>query len=232
MPRPRMRWPREARKAGTVGEHPKSRIRLKARRHPFLELASSLSLMLFLSGCSTTYLTPPVNPPDPRAVFVIDHGRHTSLVIATDTGKLVRYAYGDWRFYADRDTRLRTGAAALFLRTPSTLARRELPGPAEEAALRVQLQVGVQMIHALQVGGADADRLRAELDALHTQGADQHLYVAVYDLVFAPYPEPYTWRNNSTTKIGEWLDELGVAVSGPALVARWKVVEPEKPASP
>ncbi len=205
---------------------------MKARRYRILEITSSLLFILFLSGCSTTYLTPPVNPPDPRTVFVVDHGRHTSLVIATDTGKLVRYAYGDWRYYADRDTRLRTGVAALFCRTPSTLARRELPGPAEEAALRVQMRVGVQMIHVLQVDGSDADRLRAELDAVHTQGADRHLYVAVYDLVFAPYPEPYTWRNNSTTKIAEWLDELGVAVGGPALVARWKVLEPEKRASP
>ena len=144
----------------------------------------------------------------------------------------MRYAYGDWRFYADRDTRLRTGFAALFFQTPSTLARLELQGPAEEAALLTELRVGVQMIYVLEVGGADADRLRAELDALHAQGADQHQYVAVYDLVFAPYPEPYTWRNNSTTKTAEWLDELGVAVSGPALVARWKVVEPEMRASP
>jgi hypothetical protein len=215
-----------------AGETPVSATYSNASGRYFLEITLILSLIPFLYGCgTTTYLKPPANPPEPRAVFVVDHGHHTSLVVATATGNLVRYAYGDWRYYAGQDTRLRTGAAALFRRTPSTLARRELPGPAEEAALLDRLRVGAQTIHLLQVGGADADRLRAALDAVHAQGADRHLYVAAYDLVFAPYPEPYTWRNNSTTKIAEWLDAMGVEVSGPALVARWQVVAPEKEAS-
>jgi len=192
-----------------------------------LETTLIFSLLLFLSGCGTTYLQPPVDPPEPRAVFVVDHGRHTSLVLVTDTGDMVRYAYGDWRYYADQDTRLRSGFAALFCRTPSTLARRDLEGPPEEAVLLARLRVGVQTIHLLEVRGSDADRLRAELDALHAQGADQHQYVAVYDLVFAPHPEPYTWRNNSATKIGEWLEAMEVLVKGPALVSRWEVVRPE-----
>ena len=194
---------------------------------PILETTLIFSLLLFLSGCGTTYLQPPVDPPEPRAVFVVDHGRHTSLVLVTDTGDMVRYAYGDWRYYADQDTRLRSGFAALFCRTPSTLARRDLEGPPEEAVLLARLRVGVQTIHLLEVRGSDADRLRAELDALHAQGADQHQYVAVYDLVFAPHPEPYTWRNNSATKIGEWLEAMEVLVKGPALVSRWEVVRPE-----
>lgn len=192
-----------------------------------LEITLIGILLLFLSGCGTTYLQPPADPPDPRAVFVVDHGRHTSLVLVTDAGDMVRYAYGDWRYYADQDTRLRSGVAALFCRTPSTLARRELAGPPEETILLARLRVGVQTIHLLEVRGADADRLRAELDALHAQGVDRHQYVAVYDLVFAPHPEPYTWRNNSATKIGAWLEELGVKVKGPALLSRWEVLPPE-----
>jgi hypothetical protein len=227
MPRVGMRWLCAARHSGIAGERPVSGTRLNEKRQRTLVFTLSVFFILVLSGCGTTTLKPPTNPPDPRTVFVLDHGRHTSLVVTTDAGDLVRYAWGDWRYYADQDTRLRTGAAALFCGTPSTLARRELVGPAEAAALVAQLRVGVQMIHVLQVDGADADRLRAELDALHAKGADRHRYVAVYDLVFAPYPEPYTWRNNSTTKIAEWLDAMGVEVSGPALVARWQVVAPE-----
>jgi hypothetical protein len=197
------------------------------RCRTILEPTLTLSLLLFLSGCGTAYLQPPADPPDPRAVFVVDHGRHTSLVLVTDAGNMVRYAYGDWRYYADQDTRLRSGVAALFCRTPSTLARREFAGPPEETVLLERLRVGVQTIHLLEVRGADADRLRAELDALHEQGADRHQYVAVYDLVFAPHPEPYSWRNNSATKIGEWLEEMGVGVRGQALVSRWEVLKPQ-----
>ncbi|AHF00082.1 DUF2459 domain-containing protein [Thioalkalivibrio paradoxus] len=164
---------------------------------------------------------------DPRAVFLLDHGRHTSLVVATPAGSMVRYAYGDWRFYADQDMRIGSALAALFLRTPATLARRELRGPPEEPALLAQLRVGVQAVYPLRVSGADADRLRDELDALHARKPERHRYVAMYDLVFAPHPEPYTWRNNSNTRVAQWLRALGAEVRGPALLSRWQLIEPQ-----
>ena len=45
----------------------------------------------------------------------MDHGRHASLVVATPGGDLVRYAYGDWRYYVQRDTGMDSALAALFL---------------------------------------------------------------------------------------------------------------------
>lgn len=198
----------------------------------FLEVTLSMALIVMVSGCGTTVVQPPRDPPEPRPVFLLDHGRHTSLVVSTDTGQMVRYAYGDWRYYADGDTRLRSGLAALFCRTPATLARRELAGPPEEMAILRQLRVGVEQIHPLAVPGANADRLREELDALHARGEAEHLYVPEYDLVFAPYPEPYTWRNNSARKVAEWLRALDVEVKGLALISRWEVIEPEDGPSP
>jgi hypothetical protein len=192
-----------------------------------LETALSIYVILMLTGCAT-HVSPPKSVPDPRPVFILDHGRHTSLVLVTPAGSMVRYAYGDWRFYADEDTSLRSGLAALILRTPATLARRELPGPPEEAILLHQLRVGVQEIHVLAVSGARADRLREELDALHALEPERHQYVAVYDFVFAPHPEPYTLWNNSNTKVAEWLRSLGAEVSGVALWPRWKVENPRE----
>ena len=193
-------------------------------RH-ILEITLIMGFILMLTGCAT-HVSPPKSVPDPRPVFILDHGRHTSLVLSTPTGSLVRYAYGDWRYYADEDTSLRSGLAALFLRTPATLARRELPGPPEEGILLRQLRVGVQELHVLTVSGASADRLREELDALHALEPERHQYVAVYDLVFAAHPEPYTLWNNSNTKVAEWLRSLGAEVRGVALWPRWKIEEP------
>jgi hypothetical protein len=190
-----------------------------------LDFTLSAVAIVMLSGCAT-YVTPPKSVPDPRPAFLLDHGRHTSLVLSTPTGSMVRYAYGDWRFYADQDTSFRSGAAALFLRTPATLARRELPGPPEEEVLRRQLQVGVQEIHVLTVSGALANRLREELDALHALEPERHQYVAVYDLVFAPHPEPYTLWNNSNTRVAEWLRSLGAEVRGVALWPQWRIEPP------
>jgi hypothetical protein len=185
------------------------------------------SVVLFLTGCVTTTLETPDKPENPRTVFLIDHGRHSSLVLSTEDGDLIRYAYGDWRYYADQDTSLSSGAAALLWETPATLARGELEGPPELAVLKSQLRVGVEDTYGFEVSGADADSLREQLDDLFSQGASEHQYVGAYDMTFSPHPEPYTWRNNSATMIGRWMSQLGVGVKGWSLVASWEVVGPE-----
>ena len=179
----------------------------------------------FVTSCITTTLQPPADPVNPRAVFLIDHGRHSSLVISRSDGELVRYAYGDWRYYADQDTSLASGAAALFWPTPATLARAELNGPAEIEVLRGQLRVGVQDIHVFDVSGEAADRVAAELDSLHVQGVLEHQYVPAYDMTFAPHPTPYTWLSNSASVLASWLEQMGVEVEGPQLFASWRVAE-------
>lgn len=188
-------------------------------------LSLSLSAMTFFAGCVTTTLYPPTDPEDPRAVFLIDHGRHSSLVISRLDGNLVRYAYGDWRYYADQDTGLASGAGALFWPTPATLARAELDGPPQLDSLRGQLRVGIEEIHVFEVSGGDADRLAEELDALHAEGKSVHQYVDAYDMTFAPHPDPYIWFNNSASVVASWLESMEVEVDGPALFASWRVAE-------
>jgi hypothetical protein len=45
-------------------------------------------------------------------------------------------------------------------------------------------------------------------------------------LVFAPHPTGYAWWNNSSTVIAGWLAEMGVEVTGPGLIASWRVEGP------
>ena len=56
-------------------------------------LGGWLLLVVLLGGCTTTVVVPPA-PEQPRAVFLLDHGRHATLVLETAEGGLVRYAYG------------------------------------------------------------------------------------------------------------------------------------------
>ena len=191
----------------------------------FLAISLAMSVIALAAGCATTTLHPPAEPVDPRVVFLVDHGRHSSLVISRSDGELVRYAYGDWRYYADQDTSLASGAAALFWPTPSTLARAEISGPPELAVLRGQLRVGVQEIYVFDVSGGDADRVTERLDALHLEGEKDHQYVSAYDMTFAPHPTPYTWFNNSASVLASWLEDMGVEVEGPKLFAFWRVTE-------
>ena len=186
-------------------------------------LLLAVSAVTVAEGCVTTTLHPPVDTEEPRTVFLVDHGRHSSLVIGRSDGDLVRYAYGDWRYYADQDTSLASGAAALLWPTPATLARAQLDGPVEVEVLRGQLRVGVHAIYVFEVAGSNADRVIEELDTLHLEGEAAHQYVAAYDMTFAPHPDPYTVLNNSASVLAGWLESLGVEVDGPALVASWRV---------
>jgi hypothetical protein len=181
------------------------------------------ALLLVISIFVPTTVTVPENPTDPRAIYVIDHGTHTSLVIQTSDNKMLRYSYGDFRYYALRDTSLASGAAALFWPTPATLGRGQLEGPVSEKSLRDQLVVVVEQIYELEVAAEKADRLILDLDAIFFTGKDQLVKVPEYGLIFAPHPIDYFWNSNSSTMIGVWLKKLGADVFGWALISSWNV---------
>lgn len=136
---------------------------------------------------------------------------------------MLRFAYGDERYYAKRDTSLGSGAAALLWPTPSTLGRGELLAPASKGNLESQLRVVVQIIYELEVQGSKADELIAKLEAIYAAGENQHIDVPAYGLVFAPHPKSYFWANNSSSVIAGWLRDLGVGVFGWGLLASWRV---------
>lgn len=178
-----------------------------------------------LAGCSATTVAPPADPADPAPVFLLDHGRHTSLVLPTPDGTLVRYAYGDWRYYAERETGLLHAIAALLWRTPGALGRRELPGPPVADEVRLQVPLLIEHLHELQVERAAVEELRARLDALFA-AADLQLDSPDTDLVFVRHPRDYTLRHNSNRVIADWLVALGCEIHGWALYAHWKIITP------
>jgi hypothetical protein len=181
------------------------------------------AVLLVISVLVPTTVTSPPNPIEPRAAFLIDHGTHSSLVLETSEDKMLRYSYGDFRYYALRDTSLASGAAALLWPTPATLGRGELEGPVSEENLREQLVVVVEEIYPIDVPAQKADRLILELDAIYFEGEDQHINVPEYGLIFAPHPIDYLFSSNSSTMIGVWLRKLGVEVYGWSLTSSWSV---------
>src|SRR5687768_14257878 len=97
-----------------------------------LRQVAALAASGIVAACAATYVVapPPLAPAIARApVAVLDHGRHSSLVIGLPDGRMVRYAYGDWRWYAEGKTGAAEGYAALFRETPSALGRRVMAGP-------------------------------------------------------------------------------------------------------
>lgn len=186
-----------------------------------LLLLVAMAALGFLGGC-TTRVVPPMNPQVPATVFVLDHGRHTSLVVPAAEGGLVRYAYGDWRYYAERQTGPGHAIAALLWSTPGGLGRRALPGPANARAIRAQVPLLITNLYEIEVEQERISVLRAELDA-YFDAADVQVETPEVLLSFVRHPRPYSLRHNSNTALAGWLETLGCRVRIPAIPARWKI---------
>ncbi len=187
----------------------------------FASFAVAGGASLLLGGCATT-IVPPDSVDRPQSVFVLDHGRHSSLVLPHPDG-FVRYAYGDWGWYAEVDTGPAEALRAVFWPTRAGLGRRQTDRPATREGLREGLRVGIQEIHAVEV---DADRvtaLRDSLEARHRENLSSVKYNATYDLAFVEYPEAYAFWHNSNHKVADWLRRLGCTIEGTAFWAWWEV---------
>ncbi len=120
------------------------------RRCPALAVAAPL----WLSGCGATVYPPP-DVAAPSQVGVLDHGQHSSLILQIPDG-MVRYSYGDWKWYALRQTGPAEGIAALFWPTQAGLGRKQLPGPFSPMAVSREVRVGIEnarLFHGGRAGG-------------------------------------------------------------------------------
>jgi hypothetical protein len=175
-----------------------------------------------LSGACTTTIVPPTKVQQPQPVFVLDHGHHTSLVLPHPDG-LVRYAYGDWSWYVEMQTGATKAIRVALWPTPAALGRRVLPGTPTESDVRQAITVGIETLHEIVVDARRLETLRAELDGLFDANASGMKNNPWYGLAFVPHPSPYTLANNSNRQVAGWLRELGCAIEGPALWARWRI---------
>lgn len=188
-------------------------------------------LALLLAGC-TTIITPPPREADMVSVFVLDHGRHASLLLPTAEGGSVRYSYGDWNYYVLRETRLLDGLRALLRPTPAALGRQVLPdidpvGDALFERLQARLVVELLAAHEVPVTRSAAHDLLARLETAFDAGARLERTRWPEDNVyFVPHPEDYTLSHNSNHMIGRWLEEMGCELRGRPVLSDWRVVVP------
>lgn len=188
------------------------------------QLAPWLALCL-LSGCSAI-IVPPEQPVDPVTVFLLDHGRHSSLVLPAADRGMLRYSYGDWAWYAEARPGFWAGVRALFFPSRAGLGRRYLDVLPRADAIGAAVGVGVEQVHALRVSRASVEALRAELEALFAAGASTRRLNREYNLEFVEHPTPYTLRHNSNRVVADWLRRLDCEVRGASLWSRWQPVAP------
>ena len=187
-----------------------------------LSLSLALALPLLVSCTMTVH--PPHAIVEPETVVLLSHGRSSSLVLPSADGKALRYAFGDWRFYALGSKGASDAAAALFWPTPSALGRRETER-GSDPVLGLAEHVGIAWDEAfpITVERSAVAALRARLEALFDARIETALFNPGPNLVFVRPLESYSIVNSSNQKVAAWLEELGCEVRGIRLLSRWRV---------
>jgi hypothetical protein len=189
-------------------------------------LGGAAAALLLVQAC-TTVIVPPVDPAEPLPVFLLDHGRHASLVLPRGDEGMVRYSYGDWEYYAKVETGVVEASAAVIGPTRAGLGRRELPGLPGASGVRRTVR-GIERLYRVIVGSGEVERLRAHLDSIYETNIETLIYNSSYDLEFVHHPRSYWALHNSNQVVAAWLQYLGCRIDGAAIFSNWRV-EPPRP---
>ncbi|MCG3128447.1 MAG: hypothetical protein CHACPFDD_03336 [Phycisphaerae bacterium] len=178
-------------------------------------------LPLLPAGC-TIHVTPPAALNEPAEVYLADYGRHSSLILPRQTGRLVEYAYGEWEWFAMGHTESTRIIPVLCWPTPGTLGRREIARL--DAPDRLRAAIGVERILALRVEAEQCQKLLRRLDERFAAGEKQRsVYSTDTRLEFVPDPAPYWIFSDCNTMVADWLRELGCDVRGGGAAADFEV---------
>ena len=189
-----------------------------------LLLLASLAL---LTGCGGVVIPLPADPVQTRSVILLQHARHSSLVLTRADASRVRYAYGDWAWYVEEDEGLLSGARALFWPSPAALGRAELPPAQTGEQLARVIGVGIDHAHLLSASPQAVDALLARLEQTYATRAAEPHYSATRALAFVPHAQPYHLWHNSNHVVAGWLRALGMQVRGSPLFGVWRVAAGE-----
>jgi len=184
-------------------------------------------LSLLLCGCGAVAVGPAQPPAESRVVQLLEHGRHSTLLLTAADQTRLRYAYADWSWYVDEDAGVRTGLAAMLRDSRAALGRQQLPPARPDENLASVVGVGIAKAHVFQVDASKVDDLLASLEQLYHASADQPYHSGTRNLSFVEHPQPYRFSQNSNHMVADWLGELGVSVTGNPAVGRWHIDPPQ-----
>lgn len=181
-----------------------------------------VSLSLLVNSC-TNRIIKSESLDEPIEVFLIDHGRHPSLILPRKEGGWVRYAYGDWAWYAEGRESIFRALAAIAWPTKGALGRRVF---AESPGARLRYRVipeGYVDIWPIAVELRKVRLLERDLEAIYVAGKDHSLWNHRYNLEFVPHPQAYWFANQSNLVMVQWLESLGLEVEGLGFFSNWQL---------
>ncbi|WP_111412114.1 hypothetical protein [Billgrantia lactosivorans] len=198
-------------------------------RHPGYLRCWLVTLLcaLTLTGCVGRVLPPEADSiARPVDVYLLDHGRHSSLVLPREEGGVTRYSYGEWRWYVEGRRHLAAGAAAMLWPTASGLGRAEHPGITSPQQFHRLAPEGLVKAYRLRVDAWRVQALRRRLDAHFEDAAVEPVASEEFGLAFVPYPRKYSAVHQSNLVVARWLRALDVEVRGTPWLSRWRVASP------
>lgn len=193
----------------------------------------AILLTLLSSGC-VGHVVPPGRHTleEPVEVYLLDHGRHSSLVLPRGQGGFVRYSYGDWRWYVEGCRHFAVGAAAMLWPTEAGLGRGIYPDIEPPERFRRLAPEGLVEIHTLPAEASRVRRLQKHLDGYFERAGSPPVSSEEYGLEFVRHPRDYSATHQSNLVVARWLRELGFEVRGVPWFSLWRVDAPSSRRSP
>ena len=173
-------------------------------------------------GCSGT-IHPPAVQSDSTTVYLADYGRHSSILLPEQNGNYVEWAYGDWKWFALGETRWYNAIGAILWSGQSTLGRREVAAPADDASLAKSLEA--DRVVKVQVPEKSAARLLASLEKRYESEKPPEVYSNYSKLEHVKDHEQYWVLHNCNHVTMRWLKELGCRVDGFGMLSNFKVAK-------
>lgn len=187
-----------------------------------IRLLAVAVLTILLCGCGAVVIGPAKVPAEQRTVHLLEHGRHSTLLLTAADQSRLRYAYADWSWYVDENAGLRTGFAAMLRDSRAALGRQRLVPAQPGENLASVVGVGIEKTYTFQVDASKVDDLLNSLEHLYHASADEPHHSSTRNLSFVEHPQPYRFSQNSNHMVAEWLGQLGVSVTGNPATGRWR----------
>ncbi|HXE55364.1 MAG TPA: hypothetical protein VN541_20235 [Tepidisphaeraceae bacterium] len=187
-----------------------------------------LFLATFVGGCAAVY--PQQQPKNPTAVYLADYGVHSSLMLPTDDGRYVEYAFGDWNYAAMNHCWPNDALGALLVSTHSTLGRRYLdvlPGQTVPHPVHY-VPRHLTVIYASREA---VRRVVDEMNARWRRDCTTVQHNPENDMDYVPDSEHYWIANNCNHLTARCLQEMGCDIWGLVVVSNFWV-EPQKAVAP
>ena len=172
-----------------------------------------LSVPFLLAGGCATAVYPQPAPPHPTAVYLVDYGIHSSVILPTENGRYVEYAFGDWYYAALNHDWPNDALGALLISFKSTLGRRYIdvaPGQSEPRPIHPN-PVRVQLLYGSRPA---IDHLLQTLDARYRADGPHIVHNTDNGMDFVPDHEHYSFLNNCNNLTARCLREIGCELHG------------------